>query len=426
MKFAHLADIHLGCWKDDNLNELGMNTFKQVMKEIIKEKVDFIVISGDIFDSSYPKIDTLKEAMTVFKELKELDIPIYTIAGSHDYSPTDKTILKVFENGGFIKNVYNAHYADDDKIALDFTIDEKTGTKLTGILGRIKGTDYGVFKELDRKSLEATKGYKIFLFHNAITELKSDELKHYDSIPKSLLPQNFNYYAAGHIHIPLPNEITKGTYSKSSPIIYPGCLNPTSFDELETQQFGGYCIIEDSENDEISVEWKSLKLIEVVPLEVDAEGKNLEALNKELLQVCKSAVASNKIITLRIEGKLRSGSPSNIDYRELNQICMDKGAIKFIRNTRKFTSEETFVGRQPIGYTRSDIEQKIINENLGKVIVSKWDEKQEENVMKELLLKCSRGIDSEQKVKDFKAEQIEIFLDVLGIKSILDKYDGEN
>ena len=65
MKFAHLADIHLGCWKDDNLNEIGMKTFKQVIKNIIKEKIDFIIISGDIFDSSYPKIDILKEAIRI-------------------------------------------------------------------------------------------------------------------------------------------------------------------------------------------------------------------------------------------------------------------------------------------------------------------------------------------------------------------------
>ena len=83
----------MGAWRDDSLNEVGLQTFEAVMQEYIREKVDFILVVGDLFDSSYPKIDILKYAARIFKMVQDAGIPIYVIAGSHDYSPTDKTIL---------------------------------------------------------------------------------------------------------------------------------------------------------------------------------------------------------------------------------------------------------------------------------------------------------------------------------------------
>src|SRR3989344_1368674 len=105
MKFAHLGDCHLGGWRQPELKELNFECFKEAMDRILKEKVDFILLAGDLFDSPYPPIETLKETFEVFKKIKEASIPVFLIAGSHDYSVSGKTFLDVLEKAGFCRNV---------------------------------------------------------------------------------------------------------------------------------------------------------------------------------------------------------------------------------------------------------------------------------------------------------------------------------
>ena len=105
MKFAHMGDCHLGAWRHPELKELNFKHFQKAIERCIKEKVDFILITGDLFDSSYPPIDTLKETFREFRRLKENNIPVFIIAGSHDYSVTGKTFLDLLDNSGFIKNL---------------------------------------------------------------------------------------------------------------------------------------------------------------------------------------------------------------------------------------------------------------------------------------------------------------------------------
>ena len=121
MKFAHLSDCHLGGWREQELKELNFQSFKYALDECKKEKVDFILIAGDLFDSAYPHIDILKETFREFRKVKEAGIPVFLIAGSHDYSAAGKTFLDVLEKAGFCKNV-SIFEERDGKIILQPTI----------------------------------------------------------------------------------------------------------------------------------------------------------------------------------------------------------------------------------------------------------------------------------------------------------------
>lgn len=77
MKFAHLGDCHLGGWRQPELKELNFKSFQQAVKTCIKEKVDFILIAGDLFDSAYPPIETLKDTFGEFNKIKEAKIPVF-------------------------------------------------------------------------------------------------------------------------------------------------------------------------------------------------------------------------------------------------------------------------------------------------------------------------------------------------------------
>ncbi|MCX6711184.1 MAG: DNA repair exonuclease, partial [Candidatus Woesearchaeota archaeon] len=135
MKFAHMADCHIGAWREPKLREANLQAFFRAIDICIKEKVDFILISGDLFNTAFPGIDGLKEVVLKLMELKDAGIPAYVVPGSHDFSPSGKTMLDVLENARLFTNVFRGK-VENGLLKLKFTEDRKTGAKITGILGR--------------------------------------------------------------------------------------------------------------------------------------------------------------------------------------------------------------------------------------------------------------------------------------------------
>src|SRR3989344_5361401 len=105
MKFAHMADCHIGSWRDPKLKDTSTLAFSKAVDKCIRENVDFILIAGDLFNTSFPRLDNLKSAVSSLNKLKEKGIPVYIIPGSHDYSPSGKTMLDVLEEAGMFVNV---------------------------------------------------------------------------------------------------------------------------------------------------------------------------------------------------------------------------------------------------------------------------------------------------------------------------------
>ena len=176
MKFSHLADCHIGSWRDEKLNSLSTEAFVRALDISLQEQVDFILIAGDIFNTSLPAIEKLKTATKKLKEVKDHGIPVYIIPGSHDFSPSGKTMLDVLEHAGLFINVVKGTVTAENKLQLRFTVDLKTGAKITGLLGRKGSLERKYYETLDPTNIEQEDGFKIFLFHTALAELKPVEL----------------------------------------------------------------------------------------------------------------------------------------------------------------------------------------------------------------------------------------------------------
>src|SRR3989338_11407517 len=159
MIFAHTSDCHIGGWKEKKLQDLNIESFRKLIETCIKRKVEFLIISGDLFNTALPQIELIKEVTLLLKKLKDTGIRVYCIPGSHDFSPSGKTMLDVLENAGLVKNVFKFK---NNK--LKFT-EDKTNTKITGILGLRSGLEKEYFKNLEKEHLEKEQGFKIFMFH---------------------------------------------------------------------------------------------------------------------------------------------------------------------------------------------------------------------------------------------------------------------
>src|SRR3989344_5042598 len=176
MRFAHLSDCHIGGWREPKMRDANARSFILAIDTCLQEMVDFVLISGDLFNTAVPAIDSLKMAVEQLKRLKDANVPVYIIAGSHDFSPSGKTMLDVLEEAGLVINVARGVELPDGRIKLEFTIDQKTGVKLTGMIGKKGGLEVGYYHFLAKEHLEKEQGKKIFLFHSALAELKPKEL----------------------------------------------------------------------------------------------------------------------------------------------------------------------------------------------------------------------------------------------------------
>ncbi len=294
MKFAHLADCHLGGWREEKLRQLGVESFKRALELCIAEKVDFVLIAGDLFDTALPPIDIIKEVVVVLRGLKDVGINVYLIAGSHDFSPSRKTMLEVLEKAGLC-------YIANENFVYD-----KSGAKIVGVYGLKGGLEKSVYSGLNHKSFDSESGFKIFMFHTALEEFKTKEMANMPAESVAILPKGFNYYAGGHVHYIFDTKTENGL------LAYPGALFPNNFAELEEFKHGGFYIFEDGK-----LNYIPLNLVDTIPIVLDANGKTPFELENDILTNLESYDVNGKLITLRIEGTLKSGKSSDINFKDI-------------------------------------------------------------------------------------------------------------
>ncbi len=373
MKFAHLSDCHISSWRDPKLRDVSTNAFVKAIDKCVKEKVDFILIAGDLFNTSFPRLDNLKTVVAKFKQLKDLGIQVYIVPGSHDYSPSGKTILDVLEEAGLFINVFKGR-VENGMLKLDFTIDKKTGAKITGMLGKKGALEKAYYERLMTEHLEKEGGYKIFLFHSGIDELKPKEMENVISQPLSLLPKGFDYYAGGHMHI-VDEKHIEG-YGK---IAYPGPLFPNNFAELEKLERGGFYIVEDG-----NAKWEPVQIYNIYKISKDCSHKSPEEIKNEVIDEIRGKEFNNTIVLIRLFGVLESGKPNDIDFKEIFNELYNKSAYFVMKSSHALASKE-FEEIRTDARNVEDVESFLIKEHLGQVKLENLTLEKEEELIKNLM-----------------------------------------
>ncbi len=369
MRFAHMSDIHLGFQKESALQDVERRVFEDALDRCMSMNVDFILMPGDIFHVNIPEMRVQKYAFTKFREVYEAGIPVYVVYGSHDFSPVSNSVIDLLVAAGYIIKVANATSNDDGTISLGFISDEKTGARITGLSGLKAGNDREHYQKLDRVPLESEPGFKIFLFHAGIAEMKGDNTNEGDQMPLSLLPRGFSYYAGGHMH-----KSSHQTFERYPHVVYSGTPFAGYHSDLEHNARGterGFYTVE-FEDDVKSVEFVTLENTRYELIEIDADDKSVESVNQKLRRSIDEIDPTDKVVIVKIAGEMTSGKTADVDISAARSSLAQRGSLVSLVNKNQLKSKEYAI-TQANGTDRTEIETNIFSENIGQLRLDQKD-----------------------------------------------------
>lgn len=356
-KFAHIADLHLGSFREKRLTQLNFLAFRKAIDKILEERVEFVLICGDLFNNAMPPIELVTLVAEQMMRLKVEGIRIYVIGGSHDYSDSGKSFLELLEASGVFINTYKYDLLGKEKYKLLPTYDEKTKTCIYGILGKRRELEKNVYKNLEKISLKEDN-FNVFMFHSTLNDLKPDFMRQVEGeINSSFLPKGFNFYAGGHVH-----SVINANYDKGK-ISYPGAMFPNNFSELK-REIPGFNLCEvDADKSELKVVRFNLEIYEKEYVKIDVDGLNpINAKNKILEDIDKFDL-NEKLVLIEISGSIE-GRVTDVKLNEIIALIYGRGAFQVLKNTYKLNSVDVEIVEALIGDNVAELEDNIIKDNL--------------------------------------------------------------
>jgi len=326
-RFAHLADLHVGAWRERSLASANLAAARAAFERCIEERVDFIVIAGDLFDATLPELGFVREAAELLRRVRDAGIPVYMTYGSHDFSPTATSVIDVLEAAGLFVSLMApeiAGEADGGLVRPRFFVDERTGARLAGLSGRQRSLERGYYERLDHAHLAAEPGFKIFVFHSALDEVLPEHEQHAESMPRAYLPTGFDYYAGGHIHSRIESRLP----GDGGLVVYPGPLLGHQYGDLERarESSRGFYIVT-VDRVVTGLEFVEVPLPPVVLHEIPGEGRTAAEVVEDLREAVSSRSHEGTIALVRARGRLAAGRPNDVPFAEARAALEAQGAL---------------------------------------------------------------------------------------------------
>ena len=202
MKFMHLADVHLGAvpdagmsWSRERANDIW-NTFRDTIADARREKVDLLLIAGDLFHRP-PGREELREVEYLFSTIEKTRVVL--IAGNHDcLSPGC---------------VYGS-YSFGSNVAGLFS-EECECVRFPEIHTEVYGFSYWS-QEITEPLYDDLQPVDNDYFHILLAH--GGDARHIPLSREKLAGSDFDYIALGHIH--------KGQVLVPDKAVFPGALEP--------------------------------------------------------------------------------------------------------------------------------------------------------------------------------------------------------
>ncbi len=289
LKILHTADIHLGA-KFSGLGNKGASqreqlraTFKNVIATAINERVNIVLIAGDLFDANQQPQGNIDLVIEQFNLLGSNNIPVCLIPGTHD-SLDFSSIYRKFDFEGKCSNL--KIFADEDISCkeypcLDLTVYGKPNLSNRSYISPLKG-----LKPSTSTKFHIAMAHGSFYIPEKIAE--DDHVFRLEEVKAS----GMDYLALGHWH-------RVYSCSEKPPAWYSG---PPEWIPDQRER-GAVLLVSLSDSSEVKVEPKMLGLRDYDEVEIDmgeiqdlaklkmriSEGANQNLIRKAILKGLRDA-----------------------------------------------------------------------------------------------------------------------------------------
>ena len=229
MNFIHASDFHLG------YNQYGLQerfrdyarAFHSVIKYAIDQKVEFVLISGDLFHKRNINAPTYLQAFKVLSELRDKSpsTRVYAIEGNHDqaFHSDRHSWLEILNSQGLLKLI-KLKEANGVTLMGDYV--ELENARIFGVryLGsNTVATIPRIAEEIGKINAEKGERYTILMMHfgmnGQIKQAGVGEVQYSSLLP---LKEVVDYLALGHYHM---------QYTMNDWIYNPGSVEMISMNE---------------------------------------------------------------------------------------------------------------------------------------------------------------------------------------------------
>ncbi len=310
--FVHASDLHLG------YSQYGLearrqdfdNAFSELVDKTIELKPDFMIIAGDLFHHARPSNVTLENTIKTFKRLKDMQIPVLTVDGSHDSAPNmiTGTILYPLDSAGLIYHLprHQGSWRKPDFCYVYGVPNYRSKHKTSEALPKFMAENPPTPKE---------NVGNIFVFHGAV-DLPNVKPPYIEAeISPEQLPESFTYYAAGHIH-----QRYLGKF-KTGYLVYSGCTETVSYDEAAYNK--GFYHVQVDAKGEVKPEFIDLAgTRRFIVFEQDFSGMTSSKISELAYQLVKNNDKEDSVIIPVLKGTLPTGaSRAEVDIAKIRSAA---------------------------------------------------------------------------------------------------------
>ncbi len=233
MKFLHTSDWHLGMTFRGGVSFAADQRFaiEKICETAVEEKVDGILLAGDVFDKSIASSEALHiydETMT--RICAELGIPVYMIAGNHDgaerISQCNELLKKsgLYIAGALSNDPQIINTSDVDIYLLPWISTDKVKAVYPDRAEEISSLEDAYRVVLDDYRAGFAKGHKnILVAHAFIVNAETSVSDRAAEVGRAAMIgshvfDGFDYVALGHLHG--PQQINGSIRYSGSPMAY--------------------------------------------------------------------------------------------------------------------------------------------------------------------------------------------------------------
>jgi exonuclease SbcD len=293
--FVHAADLHLGYsqYGLEARREDFEKAFGELVDRSLELKPDFMILAGDLFHQARPSNTTLESAVRNFSRLRDAKIPVLTVDGSHDSAPNaiTGTILNPLDSAGLVYHLPRhdgSCWRMPEHCYVYGLPNYRTRRRTEELLPAF----------LERNNPQPDSDlFNILVFHMGLDlpDVKPPYIE--AEAPPELIPDGFEYYAAGHVHTPYRQEF------KSGLLVYPGCTETTDYVEAKIKK--GFYYINVDERGQVRLEFLELKSPrKFVVLDQDYTGVLPSKIAEQTVHLVRGVDESGVIIIPVLRGTL--------------------------------------------------------------------------------------------------------------------------